>query len=90
MRVVPLVLLAAISLDLADGDCAKGSWAGQARCAAGQAPAGGCVCCLVSEAAASAADVGVPNAVDPAAAPPTPRTREGVRPVPYRPPLSRS
>jgi hypothetical protein len=94
-RVIPLALLATLSVDLADADCVKGSWVGAERCAsvrdespAEADPAGGCACCILSEAATAAmhAPVAAIQAPAPVLAPR--RTCAGVLPVPYRPPLS--
>jgi hypothetical protein len=91
---MPLLLLAMIGVDLADADCLKGLCANDAGCAclsgeslAQEDPAGGCACCILSEAAPVAMHARVADAQAPAPAAAASQPRAGVRPVPYRPPL---
>ena len=92
-RAAALVLLAAIALDLADGDCPKGAWGVPATGACAEAetllsgPDGGCACCIFGEVAASAADPGAPDVRPAAVRLASLRTCRGFRPAPYRPPL---
>lgn len=97
VRLLPLVLLAAIGFDLADGDCAKGSAssAGPPAAVADETladanPVGDCACCVVSEAAEDVFASGAADLRTAAALPASRRTCTGVRPAPYRPPLSLS
>jgi hypothetical protein len=80
-RVVLLMLLATIAVDVADGDCVEAACAG---------PASDCACCVLSEPAAK--DAHLPSShLRTRILPAHPdQPREGVRPIPYRPPLSLS
>jgi hypothetical protein len=82
-----LALLAALALDLADGDCAKGLWAGEVTAASATE---GCACCVPSEAAPD--PVPLPSSPGQTGRGPGNRlqTRAGVHPIPYRPPISLS
>jgi hypothetical protein len=93
-RAVLLVLVGAIGLDFADADCAKGSWANEARCgtlhdepASGADPTGNCACCIPSEVAAVGVRARVADVLALLLALTSHGTCPGVHPIPYRPPL---
>ncbi len=84
IRPILLAVLACIALDVADADCLKGLPAGEVACASLDAD---CACCVLSEAPAVGADSPLLHPPSRAEAVPSGRPRDGIRPVPYRPPL---
>ncbi len=82
IRVVLVAVLASIALDVADADCLKGLPAGDLSC-----PGADCACCVLSEAPAGGPDAPLVLLLSRADASAPGRLHEGVRPVPYRPPL---
>jgi hypothetical protein len=85
LRLVLLALLAMVAVDLVDADCFDAAARGEASC---NEAAGDCACCLLSEAASRPPLVAGLRASAPLASSGTERTRAGIRPVPYRPPLT--
>jgi hypothetical protein len=95
LRLIPVMLLTALAYDVIDADCTKGCWPGTPACASVAdawevevGPTSGCACCMLSEPAPGTSQVPAVDTQVPSPVMAPGGTCTGVRPVPYRPPLS--